>query len=209
MLRVCRLIAGNPGGTGTYKYIEDLIARPLASPASKRLIVFGPDMRKTEELMKRTLIAGVTALSLIGASMSFAQAPAPEAQMHEHHHFSQADMKAFTDARIAALKAGLELTPDQEKDWAPVDLALRSFFEARRTRWAEFREHAKTEDAIARLRARADAMTQTAAELKKVADAAEPLYRKLSDDQKKRLHVLVGMMMHHGHHHHGDWQHHT
>ena len=35
------------------------------------------------------------------------------------------DLKAFTDARIAALKAGLQLTPDQEKNWAPFEQALR------------------------------------------------------------------------------------
>ncbi len=62
-------------------------------------------------------------------------------------------------------------------------------------------------DAIARLRARADAMTLRAANLKKLADAAEPLYRTLSDDQKHRLHFLMRMMMHHGHRH-GEWQHH-
>ncbi len=70
------------------------------------------------------------------------------------------------------------------------------------------REHPKMEkDAIARLRARADAMTLRAANLKKLADAAEPLYRTLSDDQKHRLHFLMRMMMHHGHRH-GEWQHH-
>ncbi len=159
--------------------------------------------------MKKTLIAGLTALALIGTSMSFAQAPAPDAAKHEHHRFSPADMKAFTDARIAALKAGLELTPDQEKNWAPVEQAIRDMAQARQARWAEMREHAKTEDAIARLRARADAMVQRAADLKKLADAAQPLYSSLSDDQKHRLHVLVRMMMHHhGHHHHGGWQHH-
>ncbi len=82
---------------------------------------------------------------------------------------------------------------------------------ARQARWAARREEAKSEDAIARLRARADAMTQRAADLKKLADAAEPLYRTLSDDQKHRLHILV-RMMHRGHHHggwghHGGWQH--
>ncbi len=75
--------------------------------------------------MKKTLIAGLTTLALVGTSMSFAQAPAPEAAKHEQHRFSPADMKAFTDARIAALKAGLELTPDQEKNWAPVEQAIR------------------------------------------------------------------------------------
>lgn len=158
--------------------------------------------------MKKTLIAGLTALALVGTSMSFAQT-APDAAKHEHHQFSPADMKAFTNARIAALKAGLELTPDQEKNWAPVEQAIRDMAQARQARWAEMREHAKSEDAIAKLRARADAMTQRAADLKKLADAAEPLYRTLSDDQKHRLHFLVRMMMHRpGHHHEGGWQHH-
>ena len=157
--------------------------------------------------MKKSVIAGLTALALIGTSMSFAQAPAPETPKHEHHRFSPADMKAFTDARIAALKAGLELTPDQEKNWPPVEQAIRDMAQARQARWAEMREKAQSEDAIAKLRARADAMTQRAAGLKKLADAAEPLYRTLSDDQKHRLHFLVRMMMHHGHHH-GGWHHH-
>ncbi len=156
--------------------------------------------------MKKTLIAGLMALALVGTSMSFAQAPAPEAAKHEQHRFSPADMKAFTDARIAALKAGLD--PDQEKNWAPVEQAIRDMAQARQARWAEMREHPKMEkDAIARLRARADAMTLRAANLKKLADAAEPLYRTLSDDQKHRLHFLMRMMMHHGHRH-GEWQHH-
>jgi len=38
---------------------------------------------------------------------------------------SRALIKAFTDARIAALRAGLQLTPDQEKNWPPFEQALR------------------------------------------------------------------------------------
>jgi hypothetical protein len=160
--------------------------------------------------MKKTLIAGLTALALAGTSMSFAQqAAAPEGeQKHHHHQLSAADLKAFTDARVAALKAGLALTQDQEKNWAPVEQAIRDMAAARQARWAERREHRKDEDAIARLRSRADAMTQRAADLKKLADAAEPLYRTLTDEQKHRLHILVRSMMHHRHHggdHEGGW----
>ncbi len=189
------------------------LRHPLAPGPRNGLIAAYPDIAAganahTEELMKKTLIAGLTALALIGTQAAFAQQPAPEGAMPEHHRFSAADMKAFTDAKVAALKAGLELTADQEKNWAPVEQAIRAMAEARQARWAERREHAKTEDGIAKLRARADAMTQRAADLKKLADAAEPLYRTLSDDQKHRLHFLVRMMMHHrGHHHHGGWQH--
>ncbi|MGA9267063.1 MAG: Spy/CpxP family protein refolding chaperone, partial [Rhodomicrobium sp.] len=89
---------------------------------------------------------------------------------------------------------------------------IRDMAKSRQERMAAWREHSKgdKEDSIARIRARADAMTQRAAELRKLADAAEPLYQSLSDDQKHRLHVLVRMAM--GHHGggwaHGGWGHH-
>lgn len=148
--------------------------------------------------MKKTAVAGLTALALIGTSMSFAQAPAPEAQKEEHHRFSPADIKAFTDARIAALKAVLELTPDQEKSWPPVEQAIRDMAQARHARREKMREEAKSEDAIAKLRARAGAMMERAADLKKLADAGEPLYRTLSEDQKHRLRIFMHAMRHHG-----------
>jgi hypothetical protein len=157
--------------------------------------------------MKKTLITCATVLALMAPSVGFAQEKGPEGAGHEHHRLSPADLKAFTDARVAALKAGLALTPDQEKNWAPVEQAIRDMAQARQARWAARREHKEHEDAIARLRARADALTERAAGLKKLADAAEPLYRSLSDDQKHRLRILVRMMMHHGGRHHGGWQH--
>ena len=48
-------------------------------------------------------------------------------------------------------------------------------------------------DAIARLRQGADAMTTRAASLKKLADAAEPLYKSLDDGQKHRFAMLLRM----------------
>ena len=46
-------------------------------------------------------------------------------------------------------------------------------------------------DPVARLRARADNMATTAVALKKIADAADPLYKTLDDGQKRRLAVLT------------------
>ena len=43
-------------------------------------------------------------------------------------------MAAFTDARIAALKAGLELTPDQAKNWPAFEQALRDMVQLRAQR---------------------------------------------------------------------------
>jgi hypothetical protein len=58
-------------------------------------------------------------------------------------------------------------------------------------------------DAITRLRQGADAMTARAANLKKLADAAEPLYKSLDDGQKRRFGMLLRMGGRGGHAH---WQ---
>jgi hypothetical protein len=54
-------------------------------------------------------------------------------------------------------------------------------------------------DMIERMRRGADAMGARSASLKKLADAAEPLYKSLDDDQKRRFAVLLRMGGHHGH----------
>src|SRR5205085_10432265 len=40
--------------------------------------------------------------------------------------FSPEDIEAFADARLAALHAGLKLSPDQERMWPPVEEAIRN-----------------------------------------------------------------------------------
>ncbi len=169
--------------------------------------------------MRKIIIGGLTALLLAGPSLAYAQekATGQGASDQERWRLSPEDWKAFTDARIAGLKAGLQLTPDQEKKWPAVEQVMRDMAKARQERMAAWREEAKNEkqDAIARLRSRADAMTQRAADLRKLADAAEPLYQSLNDDQKRRIRFLMHMAAGHpgggwGHggwgHHHGGWR---
>ncbi len=52
----------------------------------------------------------------------------------------------------------------------------------------------KPDDPVTRLRERADNMATSAAAMKKIADAADPLYKTLDDGQKRRLTILT----HHG-----------
>ena len=169
--------------------------------------------------MWKPLLAGTTAVAIAGASIAFAQqqpsppaaqpgasAPAPEAR--QHWRPSEQDRDALTDARIAAIKAGLKLTPEQEKNWPAVEQAIRDMAKDRYQRRTERRGERRAADPIERLRSRADAMTQTAADLKKLADAADPLYKSLNDDQKHRLRYLVRSMRGHrmamhGHGHRG------
>jgi hypothetical protein len=150
--------------------------------------------------MKKVLLAGVAALAITGSTVAYAQHH--RQWFHEHTRMSPEDRAAFTDARIAAVKAGLKLTPDQEKLWPPVETAVRDFAKLRIDR-ANARMNAqkddsqdaqKPDDPVARLRERADTMAASAAAMRRIADAADPLYKTLDDGQKRRLAILTHHM---------------
>jgi zinc resistance-associated protein len=155
--------------------------------------------------MWQALVAGTTALAIAGSSVALAQQAAPQqpqrpqvgAEGRQHWRPSEQDVNALIDARIAAIKAGLKLTPDQEKNWPAVEQAIRDLAKDRYQRRTERQGRQGRGDPIERLRNRADAMTQTAADLKKLADAADPLYQSLNEDQKHRLFFLVRSMRGH------------
>ncbi len=147
--------------------------------------------------MKKFAIAGIAALAIAGSTAVYAQ---HRPWSHEHMRMSPEDRAAFTDARIAAVKAGLKLTPDQEKLWPPVEAAVGDFAKlridranARMNAERDSQDQQKPNDPLARLRDRADTMAATAAAMKKVADAADPLYKTLDDGQKRRLAILTHM----------------
>jgi hypothetical protein len=147
--------------------------------------------------MKKVLLAGVAALAIAGSTVVYAQ---HRPWFHEHMRLSPEDRAAFTDARIAAVHAGLKLTPDEEKLWPPVEAAVRDFAKMRieranaRMKAQEGSDDAqKPDDPVARLRGRADNMATSAAALKKIADSADPLYKTLDDGQKRRLKILTHM----------------
>jgi hypothetical protein len=147
--------------------------------------------------MKKVLLAGVAALAIAGSTVVYAQ---HRPWFHDHVRMSPEDRAAFADARIAAVHAGLKLTPDQEKLWPPVEAATRDFAKLRIDR-ANARMKAQQDDStdgqkpekdpVTRLRERADNMAATAAAMKKIADAADPLYKTLDDGQKRRLAMLT------------------
>jgi hypothetical protein len=126
------------------------------------------------------------------------------------HHPSATDMAAFTDARVAALKAGLELTPDQVKNWPPFEQAVRDLAQLRIAR-IQARDSANQTPPAApfdRLSQRADDMAKTSEALRKVADAGTPLYASLNDGQKGRFVKLAWILRpHHGMHGFGGWRH--
>lgn len=107
---------------------------------------------------------------------------------------SSEDLAAHSEGRIAAFKATLKLTPEQEKLWPAVENAMREESKARVARLAnmkEWREKQATLNPIERLRQRAEMQTQSATRTKALADSLAPLYALLDEGQKRRLSQLL------------------
>jgi zinc resistance-associated protein len=152
--------------------------------------------------MKRWIIglgaAGALALGAFAQS-SLAQDRGPDRDgAGEFSHgmrarMSPEDRAAFTDARIAALHAGLKLNADQEKLWPPVEAAIRDLAkqrqearQARRERFMALRDQTDR-DVPGMLRFMADRQAASAEALRKLADASAPLYAALDEGQKRRM----------------------
>jgi zinc resistance-associated protein len=144
--------------------------------------------------MWKAVLAGVAALTIAGSSLGLAQQAPRDG---ERYRPTAEDLAALTDARIAALRAGLKLNAEQEKNWPAVDAAMRGLARQRADRvtanQADRDRAPRQSDAIERLRSGAAAMTTRAAALTRLADAAEPLYRSLDEGQKHRFGMLLRM----------------
>jgi hypothetical protein len=157
-------------------------------------------------MFKPTIIA-TAMIVLAGSSIVLAQQNSGtgnansdlRGQRSEHRYRpSTADMSAFTDASIAALRAGLELTPDQAKNWPEFEQSLRDAAQLLiQAREAQRQERQTPEQGQApanpfpRLKQRADNLAKVSAALTKVADTGNPLYQSLTDEQKQRFTILV------------------
>ena len=145
--------------------------------------------------MLKYVLASVVALGIGGTTLVYAQQRGDGPRQFQFRDSMNAqDRAAFLDARIAAVRAGLKLTPDQDKNWPAVETAVRDLVkiredqrEARRTA----RNADQRPDPVERLRTQADSMGALAAGMKRVAEAADPLYKSLDDGQKRRLAMLT------------------
>jgi hypothetical protein len=148
--------------------------------------------------MLKIAAAGVTALLFTASPLVCAETPSTQGS-----ELSGAHLSALTDARINIIKAALQLTPDQEKYWPAVEDAIRTRAMDRQARIAsaaarvaELRERGPIEalrdrNPLDLLQWRANALAQRSADLKRLADAWQPLYQTLSPDQKRRMAFLT------------------
>ena len=167
--------------------------------------------------MKKAVIAAIAVVVVAGGSaMAYSAYARHDGWGPGRAHFgrmSPDDRAAYADARIAALKAGLRLSAEQEKLWPPLEATLKDLAakriqrqEERRAERRERREARRDErpsreerraereqraNPIERLRKGADRMSEGGADLKRLADATEPLYNALDDAQKRRFNALA------------------
>ena len=149
--------------------------------------------------MLKLVTSGLTALFVAVSPLAYAQAPSSGAV----ERLSAADVGTLTDARINIVKTALQLTPDQEKYWPVIEDAVRARAKDRQARITtaaaranELRERSPIEalrdrNPVDFMHRRADALAQRAADLKKLADAWQPLYQTLNPEQKRRMAALA------------------
>jgi hypothetical protein len=145
--------------------------------------------------MQKFLTAGLTALFISTSSLVYAQAPSATGPKDGP---SAADLAALTDTRIEIVKIALQMTPDQQKLWPPVEEAIRARANARHARLAKLAAAAnddKEYTPIDILRARANGLVERGTTLKKLVDAWQPLYESLDMRQKLRLRILTVLVL--------------
>ena len=121
-------------------------------------------------------VPGIVTAVLIGfAPLAHSQTKVLDRLAADRPDRSSQDLQRSTDLRVGIMKRALQLTPEQEKHWAPLEEALKAWSEARQKRLAVLREHLRKRDVdlFQLLRERADNLAQRGAELKKVVDAGQ------------------------------------
>ena len=151
--------------------------------------------------MLNIVLAGTIALVLVASAGANAQS-SQTTSTATAERLSTADRNNLTDLRIDLTKAALQLTAEQEKLWPPVESAIRARAEDRRARVAKISETVgrradesrvdamRNRDPIAFLQRRSEALAQRSADLDKLAEAWQPLYNTLSQEQRQRLAAL-------------------
>ena len=157
--------------------------------------------------MSKILVLGTATLLLAASSIANAQS-ASSTSSAAPERLSASERNSLTDMRIDLVKAALQLTPEQEKLWPPVESAIRARAEDRKARVAKIQETVgrradesradilRNRDPIGFLQRRSEALAQRSADLDKLAEAWQPLYKTLNPEQRQRMSALAIFVLH-------------
>ncbi len=145
--------------------------------------------------MKRTLVrtfAAAAAAAALCASGFAITAAAQSDQQPRRAELVQRWAEAALDAQLKGMKTSLRLTADQEELWGPFESAVKVGAKTRVV--ALQKEQGDNLSPMDRLNAKAERITQGGANLKKIVEAAKPLYASLDDAQKRQF-ITLGRML--------------
>jgi len=107
--------------------------------------------------------------------------------------FTSEEASLVLNARIAALRTVIGLSPDQEKLWPPVESAIRQIAADAAKRRAQFLGAAPPASFLDVLRHIASSETERGKDLLRLVEAAKPLVDSLSPAQQRRMPAFLGI----------------
>jgi zinc resistance-associated protein len=162
--------------------------------------------------MNKLILSAVAAASLTISAFSSAASAAPDNPADTAPRAQAGDADYLIDARIAGMKAGLKLTPDQEKLWPAFETVVREGMKTRaenmRRMWEmhgmrdmpEEMDNGAPASPMEMMVRMSERMSRASDAMKKFVDAAKPLYDSLDTDQKQHFGPLLRMVRGGGHH---------
>ncbi len=158
--------------------------------------------RHISHLLAATVLG--TALVAGGGAMAQPAPPAPQAPAAAapaasgpaiivSGSYSDADARAVLNARLAALKTVIELTPEQEKLWPPLEAAIRDISKNAIARRQKMETTPPPSDFLGVLDAIGTAEETRGQELKRFVAAARPFVASLTEAQKRRIPAFLGL----------------
>jgi hypothetical protein len=146
--------------------------------------------------MKKLVLSALAAAALAGSGLAFTALAAPGGEEGPAAE-AMADRGFLLDAKLAGMKAALKLTADQEKLWPAFETAVRDADKARMDAMMARRKQmtpGQPPSPIDMLTQMSEHMAQMSQQIKKVADAAKPLYDGLDATQKAHFGPLMRML---------------
>src|SRR5271163_3900672 len=106
---------------------------------------FDSNPHRRNTMMKKVVIGAAT-LMLLASAYAYAQQPPGGREGGRRWQPGAEDRAAFLDARLAAVHAGLKLTPDQEKLWSGFEQGYRALAASRREQFGAIRNERADQD---------------------------------------------------------------
>jgi hypothetical protein len=138
--------------------------------------------------MRKTVILFMSVALLTGTALT---GSAVARDRSDRTELTASQITDRADARTAKLKVDLNLTADQEKNWPGFAGAMQDMSKKQADRQIAMRDARAQQkgafDALDAMRKNADRQIERSNDRKKFADAAQPLYASLNEQQKSRF----------------------